>query len=525
MAIFKKILVLPVVVVLAGCTSLTPDLTLSEQLDLLEKDLKALYTPAVVEQPITFHGAMARTIKNNLDNRIKQLETVVAQRKVTIDSLEALPKFNANADYYSRSNFRASSSRSVATGLTSLEPSYGTETDVRTVRLEASWNLINSGLSVVNAKQSSDRAKIAQERQRKMVHSLVREVHTLYWQAASEQLLRDEFERLFKEGRGILAKLKTAEQSGLMPRDEVLKQQAKLYKSLNALTDAKEKLLSAKIELAYLMNLSPNADFKLDVAEKDFRDKEPQISSSLDDLTMLSLVMRPESREEVLNKRLAERKPVEEILKTVPGFEIIGAQNYDSNGFLVNNTWSDLSLGLTQNLLKVFTLPTRLDRAETEERLADLKRQTLTAAIMAQTHMAYRSFKHSEQKYDLRRSLFEVEQQITRDAKNKYNANTLSEVEYFEIRSDFVLSRINLHNSFINLWSNYAMLVDTLGLDPVSEVKTDMDITDLETVLKDRYASMDKVVIPDALAVIRQALDGEEKEIPVPTRKPTKKSS
>lgn len=511
----KKYFIIPLTCILAGCSSLTSDLTLSEQLELIEKDMQSLYAPMVVEEPISFHEAIARTVKYNLDNRVKQLETLVSQRKVTVDALGALPQLSASGDYYARSNKRASSSRSIETGQTSLEPSYGTDAYVRTARLEASWDLIESGLNIVNAKQSSDEAKIAHQRQRKMVQSIVREVQGLYWQAASEQLLRQDFDALLRKGRRILRNLQQAEAEGLVPHDEVLKQQAKLFKSLNALADARERLLNTKTELAYLMNLPPNADFSLAVSDNDFRKRSPSVTSDVEDLTLLSLVMRPESREEVLKKRIVERKSTEEILKTLPGFEIIASQNYNSNDFLVNNNWADLSLTLTQNLLNVFTLPSRLSKAEAEERLADLRRKTLFAAIMTQTHVAYNSFKHSREKHDLRQRLLDVEQQIARDARNKYSADALSEVEYFEIQSDFILGQTNLHNSFVKMWNNYAMLVDTLGIDPTSDVSPDMSLEELETVIKARYGHLDEVVIPNALEMI-----DDMSTVPLPFRKP-----
>lgn len=502
MLCLKKILIIPLVFALAGCSSLTADLTLSEQLELIEKDMQSLYTPVVVEEPISFHEAIARTVKYNLDHRVKTLETIALQRKVTVDALGALPRLSASADYYSRSNIRASSSRSIATGQTSLEPSFGTEQHVRGARLEASWDLIESGLNVINAKQSSDEAKIANQRQRKMVQSIVREVHGLYWQAASEQLLREDFSSLLQKGQRIAQDLQRAEEEGLIPREEVLKQQVKLYKSLNALADAKERLLNAKTQLAYLMNLSPNAEFELAVLRQDFQKKIPSVSSDVRELTLLSLVMRPESREEVFRKRIVERKSVEEILKTLPGFEIIAAQNYNSNDLLVNNNWADLSLTLTQNLLNVFTLPSRLSQVEAEERLTDLKRKTLLAAIMTQTHVAYDSFQHSREKYKLRRSLLGVEEKIARDVQNKYAANTLSEVEYFEIQSDFILGQTSMHSSFVRMWSNYAMLIDTLGIDPTSDISTEMSLDELEAVIKERYGSLDEVIVPNALDMV-----------------------
>lgn len=512
----KKILIIPLVFTLTGCANLTADLTLSEQLELIEQDIKSLYTPKVLEEPISFHEAIARTVKYNLDHRVKALETLSLQRKVTVEALEALPQLSASADYYTRSNLRASSSRSIETGQTSLEPSYGTEQSFRGARLEASWDLIESGLNVINAKQSSDEAKIAHQRQRRMLQSIVREVLGLYWQAASEQLLREEFSSLMQKGHRIAQDLQRAEKEGLVPRDEVLKQQVRLYKSLNALSDAKERLLSAKTQLAYLMNVSPNAEFSLDVSSQDFQKKIPSMSADVEELTLLSLVMRPESREEVLRKRIVERKSVEEILKTLPGFEIIAAQNYNSNDFLVNNNWADLSLTLTQNLLNVFTLPSRLSQVEAEERLADLKRKTLFAAIMTQTHVAYNSFRHSREKYNLRQNLLNVEQQIARDAKNKFSANTLSDVEYFEIQSDFILGQTSMHSSFVKLWSNYAMLIDTLGIDPTSDISTEMSLEELEEIIKERYASLDEVILPNALDMVNIY-----RTVPVPSKKPT----
>ncbi len=512
---FNKIIMIPLVFALTGCSVLTSDLTLSEQLDLIEKDIKSLYTPQAIEDPISFDEAIARTIKYNLDNRVKALETVALQRKVTVDSLGALPRLNASADYSERDNFRASSSRSVETGRTSLEPSYGSERHIGGAKLEASWDLIESGLNVVNAKNSSDEAKIAHQRQRKMAQGIVREVLSLYWQAASEQILRKDYDGLIQKGKRLAADLQRAEEQGLIPQEDVLKQQAKLYKSLNALSDAKERLLSAKVELAYLMNLPPNTDFSLEVSDRDFQKKIPSISNDVDELVLLSVVMRPESREEVLRKRIEERKSIQEILKTLPGFEIIASQNYNSNDFLVNKNWGELSLSLTQNLLSIFTLPSRLNKVETEQRLADLKRQTLMAAIMTQTHIAYNSFEHSREKYNLRRRLLNVEQQIARDARNKFSANSLSDVEYFEIQTDFILGQTDMHNSFVRMWSNYAMLIDTLGIDPTSDITTQMSLEELEAVVKDRYGSLNEVYIPDALDTILAV-----KKVPLPQKKP-----
>lgn len=46
------------------------------------------------------------------------------------------------------------------------------------------------------------------------------------------------------------------------------------------------------------------------------------------------------------------------------------------------------------------------------------------------------------------------------------------------------------------------MLIDTLGIDPTSDISTEMSLDELEAVIKERYGSLDEVIVPNALDMV-----------------------
>ena len=63
-------------------------------------------------------------------------------------------------------------------------------------------------------------------------------------------------------------------------------------------------------------------------------------------------------------------------------------ENYDSNRFLVNNTWASTGLGVAFNLVKAFSLPAVQRSAEAQKKLDDARRLAMAMAIMTQTRIA-----------------------------------------------------------------------------------------------------------------------------------------
>lgn len=87
-----------------------------------------------------------------------------------------LPGLVAGAGYTGRGRVTASSSRSIRTQSQSLEPSTSQDRDPLTADPNLAWNVFDFGVSHGNAHQNAARTLIAQERRRKVIHSIIQDV-------------------------------------------------------------------------------------------------------------------------------------------------------------------------------------------------------------------------------------------------------------------------------------------------------------------------------------------------------------
>ncbi len=101
-----------------------------------------------------------------------------------------------------------------------------------------------------------------------------------------------------------------------------------------------------------------------------------------------ALQSRPEMREEILKKNMTVRDTRREVMQTFPGINLLASNEYDSNKFLVDPSWSNFSAKIAQSITGLITLPSRYEAAKTKEAVADARRQALSSAILAQVHIA-----------------------------------------------------------------------------------------------------------------------------------------
>jgi hypothetical protein len=101
-----------------------------------------------------------------------------------------------------------------------------------------------------------------------------------------------------------------------------------------------------------------------------------------------ALQSRPEMREEILKKNMTVRDTRREVMQTFPGINLLASNEYDSNKFLVDPSWSNFSAKIAQSITSIFTLPKRYEAAKNKEAIADARRQALSSAILAQVHIA-----------------------------------------------------------------------------------------------------------------------------------------
>ncbi|MCD8564897.1 MAG: TolC family protein [Burkholderiaceae bacterium] len=101
----------------------------------------------------------------------------------------------------------------------------------------------------------------------------------------------------------------------------------------------------------------------------------------------------------------------------LPGLEGLFRYDYDSNKYLEDDNWATFSVGLTQSLVKLFTLPVRLEQADARQRLVDLRRQATITAVMAQVYIAHHNYKLAQETYEVNKRLLQVHQRMLQETK------------------------------------------------------------------------------------------------------------
>ena len=72
-----------------------------------------------------------------------------------------------------------------------------------------------------------------------------------------------------------------------------------------------------------------------------------------------------------------------------PGIEFEAGINYSSNSYLKNRNWANAGVGVTWNLMKLFTQPKAIRLAKDKEELERLRRLAMTMAVTSQVNVAF----------------------------------------------------------------------------------------------------------------------------------------
>ena len=376
---------------LAGCTVQPRPLTPEQTALRVDADLAVLAAnQPVLDGPLTLHGAMALALAHNPDARAEAMARDAALRALEVARRGLAPGLAARYGFDTRSNDRASSSRSVHTGLESLSASTSTDRGRRSGNLTAAWHVLDFGVSWYGARQQSDRALMAHERQRKAAHEAIASVRRAWWRAVAGERALARLEPLLERVRRALADSERLAADQMQSSIEALHYQQALLEAVDELERQRRGSRLAKIELAALIGVAPGADYALALPAAD---PEPRpLSISVDELAALALAHRPELREGQLDARIRAAEVKKAMLRLLPGLEFSAGAHHDSNSFLVNNDWLSLGAAVSVNLTELFTAPAAIAAARAERDLSVARREALSMAVLSQIYIAVAEF-------------------------------------------------------------------------------------------------------------------------------------
>ena len=499
------LLFLLVVFAISGCTILPIPLTSEEVSERASQDRVAVtQNQDIVSEPVSLYEAIARALKYNLDFRVEIAQKVYAQTKLDISRYELLPQLVTDISQNTRDNFSGASSRSLLTGVQSLESSTSSNRDVLTANLNLTWNILDFGLSYIRAKQAADQVLIAEEERRKVVNRIVQDVRTAYWRAVSSDRLNIMLESLLARVSGAINESKQIEIQKLDRPLTALTYQRELIDIKRELEELQRDLSLAKIQLAALMNLRPGDDYQLVLPERTGETKRLDISPVT--MEQLALENRPELRSLVYQQRINSNETKAAILELFPSLELSFGKEYSSNTFLFHTNWVTYAAQIGWNLLNVFKLPATQRNVEATDKLLEAQRLALSMAVMTQVHVSMAQYMHAKKEYQTAADYYSTQKKILDQIKSGAQVNTVTEQSLIREEMNMLVAEVKYDIAYSDMESAYANIFAALGIDPLPDNVDEDNIHTLSAEIK-RY--FDTISLHDQLYSMKIRTEGE----------------
>jgi len=480
-----RLLSLAVTLLITGCVT-RPDVISEREIDArANADFINMFSAAIPSgSTIDLSEAIARSIKYNLDNRLKMMEAVIAQQNLELSDYEKLPQLALDAGYTRRNRRQASSSLNLGTGVPNFGASTSQDNGIVTGDLTASWDTLDFGIAYMDAKQSADRVMIAIERQRRMTQNIIKDVRYAYWRMLGTARLQKSLTPLLREIKQGLRDSYAAQQAKLRPLEECLEYQRAMLDIQRQMLSLQREINNARIELTALMGLPPGTQFKIDPSRASLAPYRTDEVFDVDNLQNTALRNRPELIEEDYQSRIALNEIKKARLKMIPGIELFTGANYSDNSFLLHELWAASGVRLTWNLLSLFTGSKEADIARTSKEIGDLRRMALSMAVLTQVETAMHSLVQSKEEYSIAREMNRVDESMHKQYVNRQSVSQMDHLSVVEAKARRLVSMLRHTMAYAEWQNSIGQLYASVGYQPAIVLDYTADLKTLKNGVK-----------------------------------------
>jgi outer membrane protein TolC len=477
-------------VALSGCAITPKPLDAVERERIAEEARRQLFdNQEALATPLTLAEATARAIKYQAEQRQRRMEQAAAEAQLDVSKFDLLPKLTLNAGYSTRSNDAFGFGFTPA-GTIATTPSASVERTRNTASIGLAWNVLDFGVSYFRAKQLADQTLIAEERRRKAVQILMHDVRVAWWRAEAAERLLPAADRLLREVDRAIERTRQIEARKLLPPVQTATLRRALLDLAQQIAFRRQDLAQSRIELASLVNLPPGTELRIALPPSEKREVL-DLTADLQQLETLALQSRPEMAEEGYRARISADEARKALVGLLPNLSFDLARNYDSNRFLLNNSWTSAGVNVAFNLVKAFSLPALNRSKEAQQRADDARRQAMAMAVLTQTRVA-------AVRYMLVADEFLVWDEAARDddlivqyLASSEKAGIDNELESIRTRARAMASHINRDLAFANVQASMARLFNSIGYDAVPFEDEALAVAELAARVEKRYADLE----------------------------------
>ena len=403
--------------------------------------------------------------------------------------------------FYGRDNLPGASSISLLTGRQSLEPSRSTEQYYFDSDLTLSWNVLDFGLSYVRAKQLGDEQLIAEERRRKVINQIIRDVRAAYWRAASAQRLVNELAAVEREAQAAFANSRQLLENGQTAPLAALTYQRELTEILAEAQALELELRVAKTELARLMNLPVGQDFEVILPDR--HEAAPDFQMNLREAVSSALQNRPEIREAAYRMRMSEREVTSALLEALPGISVHTGYNYTTNDLLFNSDYLGFGAQASWSLMKVFETPARQRRADAAAELERERAMATAVAISGQVGVSLVRYAGLRDALETARRGQQVQSEIMDQIEAAAEAGQVGEQSLVRERMNKIVAEARYDVAYAEVQEAFADLYAAMGYDPFGQsLSGQEDVQTVAGALSELWTRRTQPKAPDQQASI-----------------------
>jgi len=461
---------------LAGC-SLTPrapaEAAFAHQASFYMQRMVANQAP--VHATISLGEAMARALKYNLELRVRQDQTNLANAKLKLQHYSLLPEVVANSGYANRNSYQASTSLDLISNRLDSNPSTSQDRRQLNSDITIGWDILDFGVSYIRAQQAADEVLIAREIWRSTLHKMIEDVRIQYWRASTYQRLIERLKKLDRRTTAALdnsAKLSRGSQAN---RLAVLNSERELVRVKQAIKDLEQDLIAAKVELARLMNLKPGVEFAVKTDRPTHR--HVIIQMPIDDLLELAVTKRPELRQNWYEHRINVKEAQANVLDLIPSLRGYLTYNMSSNSFLLTNGWASAGATMSWSLIKLFQYPAKRYAVATKQELLDRQALAMSMSVVTQVYLGLVRYDYFNEKLAMAEKYLSVQKRLTRQMQLEARASRVSEQELILEEMNELIAEAKYDIAYADVQKAYGGLIASIGLEfsPVLDPQAPLD--------------------------------------------------
>lgn len=436
-----------------------------------------------VSGTISLYEAMARALKYNLDFKVEVMQTALRSSELRLSHYNLLPNAVVQSGYSSRDSYLSTGELNLTNGKTTAPRTTSSEKNNTVSDITFSWNILDFGLSYIHARQSADKVLIAEEARRKVVHKIIEDVRSAYWRAVSSDRMVTKLKGLEARTRTALNNARSLAHSQETSPITALTYERELIEIKRAAQELQRELSIAKTQLAALMNLPPDSSFGL--SAEGLNAAAPLIGLDPHDMIDAALMNRPELRDVAYQRRINEHEAHAALLELLPGLQLYGGDNYDTNKYLAHGEWVTWGAKASWNVVKVFQYPAKRRVIEGQDALLDARALALTMAVMTQVHVSNIRYMNASKELVTAREYFDVQSRLVKQMRSEATAERISEQTLIREELNTLVAEVKRDIAFASAQNAFATIYTSVGLDPhASDVSTTMSVSELSQNLR-----------------------------------------